>query len=406
MAWRFSLVAALAFCLVGPAGAGAAESAAGSSVRYLPLDAQTGMSRAVIVENSPLVYTRQLLPSGRDGKIVAGTADKQSQQVLANLDAVLKAAGSDLNKLVRVNVYALSHEAAAQLRAELAKRLGPAVRPAITTVLTPLPNRKALVALDAVAVGAEKGGAVALARCESLAGDAQYADAAVLPPGGVAYLSGVPERGGITVPAVPKSLATLFATLGRLKLSAASVVQVKVFLTPASSADEVMAEVKKFFPGQLAPPVVFCEWIASAPVEIELIAQLPAGSKTTAGLQFYNPPDVRPSTGFSRVALVSAPRQVFISGLCARLTGNPAAEARDVFAQLKQILAESGSDPVHLAKATYYISDDDASKALDAERSKLLDPDRPPAASKITVYGVGQAGRTMTMDMIAVGAGP
>ena len=89
-----------------------------------------------------------------------------------------------------------------------------------------------------------------------------------------------------------------------MKLTPAQVVQVKVFLTPASSADEVLAEVKKLFPGQLTPPVVFVEWIASAPVEIELIAQLPPTDKPAESVQYYTPPDVRPSPAFSRVALV------------------------------------------------------------------------------------------------------
>ncbi len=32
----------------------------------------------------------------------------------------------------------------------------------------------------------------------------------------------------------------------------------------------------------------------------------------------------------------------------------------------------------------------------------LYDQERPPAASKVMVHGVGQSGRTLTMDMIAV----
>jgi len=39
-------------------------------------------------------------------------------------------------------------------------------------------------------------------------------------------------------------------------------------------------------------------------------------------------------------------------------------------------------------------------------RSSVLDPERAPAASKVTVHGVGRAGRTLTMDMIAVGSAP
>ena len=61
---------------------------------------------------------------------------------------------------------------------------------------------------------------------------------------------------------------------------------------------------------------------------------------------------------------------------------------------------------LHLAKATYYVSDDDGSRGIDKLRPELFDPQRPPAASKVTVHGVGQPARSFTMDMIAVGSGP
>jgi len=407
MTWRTFAPAMLIGCCAGLAGDSAAQDAAQPSVRYFPLGAPAGMSQAVIVQGLPLVYTRQILPLGRDGKLVGeGSAEKQSEQILANLEAVLGAAGSGLGKLVRLNIYALSHEAAGRVREQLGKRLGPDVRPAITTVLTPLAHRKAMVAVAAVAVAADKGPAVALVRCPSVAGDEDCADAAVMPPGGVAYLSGVPAAGGLTVSAVAKSLRTLSQTLAQLKLSPANVVQVRVFLTPASSAEEVVREIKKLFPGRLTPPVVFVEWIASMPVEIELVAQLQPTDKPSEGLQYYTPTDVRPSPGFSRVALVRAPRQIFISGLSPRGEGTIGAQTRDVFRQLQQILAAAGSDMGHLAKATYYVSADNAAHALDKVRPEFLNPARPPAASKVTVHGVGQAGRTLTVDMIAVGSTP
>ena len=389
-----------------PAKATAVKETAEPSVRYVPLDAPAGMSQAVVVQGLPLVYTRQLLPLDREGKLVGeGSADKQIERVLDNLEAVLGASGSGLGKLVRLNVCALSHETAGRVRELLSKRLDAAVRPAITVVLTPLGHRKALVAVDAVAVGAKKGPAVALQRVEAVAGDKDCADAAVMPPGGVAYLSGQPERGGLAQSAVAESLSTLLGRLGQLKLSPAQVVQVKVFLTPASSADEALGEVKRLFPGQLTPPVVFVEWIASAPVEIELVAQLPLTDESAETVEHYNPPEVRPSPAFCRVALVRTQRQVYISGLSARAAGDGEAQARDVFAQLKMILGKTGGDMLHLAKATYYVSDDEAGKALDKLRPEFYDPKHPPAASKVTVHGVGQADRTLSMDTIAVGSG-
>ncbi len=405
MAWRSVALMVMVCSTALTADCPAAEEAAEAPVRYLPLDAPAGTSQAVVVRGLPLLYTRQLQPLDDQGKLVGeDSADRQIKQVLDNLQAVLKGAGSGFDKLVRVNVYALSHETSDRLREKLAERLDSDVRPAMTTVLTPLPHRKALVAVDAVAVSDDKDTAVSLKRLDGMAGNPECADAAVLPSGGVAYLSGQPEKGGLAESAVARSLSVLVDRLDQLKLSPAQVVQVKVFLTPASSAEKALGEVKKFFPDQLTPPVVFVEWIASVPVEIELVAQLPAEDEAEP-VRFYNPPETKPSPTFSRVALVRGDCQIYTSGLSARAAGDGEAQVRDVFAQLQEILSATGSDLGHLAKAGYYVSDDDGSRGLNRLRPEFLDPQRPPAASKVTVHGVGKPGCTVTMDMIAVGTG-
>jgi enamine deaminase RidA (YjgF/YER057c/UK114 family) len=404
MAWRIFMRTLLAGYSAAVIGQAAAGETAGPSIRYIPQDAPAGMSRAVIVEGLPLAHTRQLFPLDGDGKVVgAGSADRQIQQVLNNLDAVLRESGSGMDKLVRVNVYALSTAIVSDFRAQLEKRLAPSVRPAITSVLTPLRHRTALVAVDAVAGAAGSRETVGLYRCRSVAGDAHCADAAVLPRGGVAYLSGQPDEGGLTESAVTRSMSGLMKTLGYLKLSPKQVVQVKVFLRPATSAGEVLREVQAFFPGQATPPVVFVEWLATVPVEIEMIAQFPMSGTPAEAVTYFTPPEVRPSNTFSKAAVLQTDRQIYIAGLCAREPSRGEPQAVDLFAQLEDILGKSGSDMRHLVKATYYVSDDDAARWIDRTRPRLYDPARPPAASKVMVHGVGQAQRTMTVDMIAVG---
>ncbi len=413
MTWRSLTAALLAAYVVGLTNCPAAEKstnqapgqAAGPSLEYVPLDAPAGMSQAVIVQGLPLVHTRQLLPLDREGKLVGeGSADKQIEQVLDNLDAVLKDSGSGLDKLVRLNIYALAPATVARVGELLAKRLAPSVRPAITSVLTPMPHRQALVALDAVAAADKNGQAVTLKRCEAVAGNEKCADAAVLPPGGVAYLSGQADEGGLTESAATRSMSNLLRTLGHLKLSVKHVVHLKVFLRPVTSSGEVLREIEKFFPDQPTPPVVFVEWLAAVPIEIEMIAQLPLSGKANETVEFFTPPEVRPSNTFSRVALVRTDRQIYISGQYAKVPSRGEPQAKHVFEQLQTILTKTGSDMRHLAKATYYVSDDDAARWVDRTRPLVYDPDRPPAASKLMVHGVGMEGRTMTVDMIAVAA--
>ena len=117
MRWRSLTAAVLVASALGlthcPAAEKSAEPASGkaapSSIKYLPLDAPEGMSQAVIVQGFSLVHTRQLLPLDAAGKLVGeGSADKQIEQTLTNLETVLKDSGSGLDKLVRLNVYALA----------------------------------------------------------------------------------------------------------------------------------------------------------------------------------------------------------------------------------------------------------------------------------------------------------
>jgi enamine deaminase RidA (YjgF/YER057c/UK114 family) len=61
-----------------------------------------------------------------------------------------------------------------------------------------------------------------------------------------------------------------------------------------------------------------------------------------------------------------------------------------------------GTDLDHLVKATYYVTDEETSSRLDVIRPKFYSPNRPPAASRAMVAGVGFPERSVTIDMIAV----
>ena len=158
------------------------------------------------------------------------------------------------------------------------------------------------------------------------------------------------------------------------------------------------------FFGKGVPPCVFVEWQSSLPIEIELVVAARPQAGQPEPLEFITPPGTTALPVFCRVVRVNDPRTIFVSGLFAREAGDGTAQVSDVFAQLQEILKASGSDMRHLAKATYYVSDNDTSAKLNELRPKFYDPARPPAASKAQVPGVGMTGRTLTLDMIAVPA--
>jgi enamine deaminase RidA (YjgF/YER057c/UK114 family) len=61
----------------------------------------------------------------------------------------------------------------------------------------------------------------------------------------------------------------------------------------------------------------------------------------------------------------------------------------------------AGSDFQHLVKATYYVSDSEASKELNNLRPKVYEAEKPPAASKVSLKDIGAPGRGLLVDMIA-----
>lgn len=395
-----------------------AEDAPVHSVKRIGSDPQTGISQAVIVENAALAYTAQFLPVTPTGEIAGVDVDRQASTVLDHLSSVLKSFQSDLSQVVKLNVYVTNADITPVVRSVIARRFASGLKPAVSFVQTRLPHPDALVAMDAVGAFESKRSAFSRIRGSQLPIRAPFAQAAALENAPRVYISGQAEKGLSLAAATAKTLASLKTTLDHLGLSKDHVVQVKCFLTPMSDVRSAETAIADFFgPAtprdavQVAPPCVFVEWESSLPIEIEFIvgvlphATAPNDSTSPREpLEFITPPGMTASPVFCRVVRVNDPRTIFISGLFAKDATDGTGQVTQVFEQLQEILKASGSDLRHLAKATYYVSDNDTSAKLNELRPKFYDPQRPPAASKAQVFGVGLAGRSLTLDMIAVPA--
>ena len=233
---------------------------------------------------------------------------------------------------------------------------------------------------------------------------------AILPAGPRVYISGQAEKGnGSLADATRQTMAGLVKTLEHLGLARRDVVQLKAFLAPMSDSSVAVKEMIAAFPGETPPPIVLVEWESSLPIEIELIAASPAPKETQKAepLEFITPPWMKASPVFCRVVRVNHPTTIYISDRYGE-TDKPdsAEEVRDLYGSLRRIAEDSGTDLQHLAKATYYASTDEVSNQLNTVRPEFYDPARPPSASKAKVRGTGRAGRTITLDMIAVPKGP
>ena len=78
------------------------------------------------------------------------------------------------------------------------------------------------------------------------------------------------------------------------------------------------------------------------------------------------------------MARVNAGPLIYVSGLYGQSGTTGAAQVEAIFDTLGAVLAEAGGDLGHLAKATYYVSDDPTSRALNDLRPRYYDPKRPP----------------------------
>ena len=98
------------------------------------------------------IYTAGQIPiDPKTGNLIAGTIAEQTRQVLENLKAVLEAAGSSLDKVIKTTVFLKNMADFAVLNEVYGEYLGKA-KPARSTVAVADLPRGALVEIDLVAI--------------------------------------------------------------------------------------------------------------------------------------------------------------------------------------------------------------------------------------------------------------
>ncbi len=369
-------------------------AAAPATLRYIDYDLQTGSSAAVVVGDTTLLYTDQILATTSSAEALqTDAAATQLAAIFERLNTILRRAGTDLDHLVKINVYATSDQVANDVRRALAARFNSGHGPATSFVVTALPRPGALVAIDAVAAA------------DPIPGE-PLVSAKFLDPGARLYVSGQADRSMNLVAATRKTLEGLVQTLDHCGRSMDDIVELKCFFQPIVSAADVRDEIVRFFEAERMVPVSFVEWkAASPPIEIELVARGgPANNAAKDVLEFITPPGMTASPVYSRVAKINRGPTIFIGDIASPTTSALDDQLQTSFDALGKLLVKTGSDFKHLVKATYYVTDDDIGKAHNVIRPKFYDAARPPAASKALVVGTGHPGSRYVMDMIAVPA--
>jgi 2-iminobutanoate/2-iminopropanoate deaminase len=113
-------------------------------------------SQAIVNDN--LVFTAgQVALDPKSGDLVGRTTAEQTEQVFANLEAVLAAAGTSLQQVIKTTVYLADMADFAQMNEVYAKHFG-THKPARSTVQAAGLPKGARVEIDVVAVRTKPGG--------------------------------------------------------------------------------------------------------------------------------------------------------------------------------------------------------------------------------------------------------
>ena len=104
------------------------------------------------VSHAGLVFASGQIPlDPRTGKLVPGEIEAQTEQVIANLGAVLEAAGSGLARVVKTTVYVTDLALFARINAVYARHFAGRVPPARATVQVAALPLGAAIEIDAIA---------------------------------------------------------------------------------------------------------------------------------------------------------------------------------------------------------------------------------------------------------------
>lgn len=128
----------------------------------------------------------------------------------------------------------------------------------------------------------------------------------------------------------------------------------------------------------------------------------------TTMLTHVAPDGVAPAPGYSHVVMGEG-RLVAISGQVALDAegnvvgeGDPAAQARQVFENLRRCLAAAGATFADVAKFTYYVTDVAILPAVRDARDAHIDVTRPPASTAVQVAALFRPEFCIEVEALAV----
>lgn len=307
------------------------------------------------------IHVSGMLPTGADGRIVAGGIEAQTKQAIANLRKALEEAGGRLEDAASVNVY-LKHASDFPAMNAVYAEAWPQKPPARTTVVANLVSSEALIEISLVGLrrGAER---VVIHPAGWLSSPNPYSYA--IRSGNTLFLSGLVPRRGSDNTAVTGSMSVQTQTvldnareiLAAAGMSLADVVSSRVYITDTAAFEEMNAAYRKAFPKD--PP-------ARATVRTGLtgkdyLVEITLTAVRTADREVITTPNADGTPGRSNPNLSSAIRvgnRLYLSGMLGvsgSTGGDAGAQTRETLARIGRTLSHAGFTWNNVVESTVFL---------------------------------------------------
>jgi 2-iminobutanoate/2-iminopropanoate deaminase len=347
-----------------------------------------GLPFSAAVRADGLIYVAGTLGTGADGAIVKGGIKAQTQQVLDNMAATLKTAGSTLSQAASVQVY-LRDAADFAAMNEVYRAAFPKDPPARTTVIvTELALPGAIVEMSMVAVPAGGERTILLPTgWKSPANPYSYG----VKTRSTIFLSGLVGRrpadnslGGADVPSQTKTvLDNAGALLAAGGMSMADVVSSRVFLTDASKFQDMNDVYRTFFPKD-PPARATVKAALTAPdllVEITLVAVKDASRAAITTPNADGTPG-KPNPNLS--SAIRAGNRLYLAGMLgntADTKGDVKAQTAETLARIGRTLKAAGYDWSHVVDGIVYLPQMSRFDEMNAAYREVFTKDFPARAT-------------------------
>ena len=364
----------------------AAAAGQGPSKEVFPSGAGLPFSAAVKADG--LIYVAGMLATGANNQIVAGGIKAQTQQVLDNIAATLKTAGSSLSNAASVYVY-LRNPADFAAMNEVYRTAWPKDPPARTTVVIAglaLPDALIEMSMVAVPSGAER---VVVHPSGWMAASNPYSYG--IKSGNTLFLAGLVSRNGKDNAMVSGDMATQTKTvlenagaiLTAAGMSYADVVSGRVFITDAAKFQDMNTVYRTYFPKD-PPARATVQAALTAPelvVEITMVA-VKNPSRTAITTPNADGSPGKPSPNLSSAIRVG--RRLYVAGTLGNTPatkGDVKAQTAETLARIGRTLTAAGFDWSHVVDAIVYLPDMTRFEEMNAVYREVITKDFPARAT-------------------------